>query len=92
MIPNNDDAWCYSQWHGYLAQPDGEALKAWFDDGGAKPAHIHTSGHASVADLKAFAAAVNPRMLLPIHGVAWDSDAEGFANIVRLRDGEPLEI
>jgi len=68
------------------------ALKAWFDDGGAKLTHIHTSGHASVADLKAFAAAVNPRMLLPIHGVAWDSDAEGFANIVRLRDGEPLEI
>jgi len=23
VIPNSDDAWCYSQWHGYLAQPDG---------------------------------------------------------------------
>ena len=66
--------------------------KSWFDKGGAKAIHLHTSGHASVADLKAFAAAVKPKMLVPIHGIAWDTDGDGFSNIVRLRDGEPLVI
>lgn len=33
---------------------------------------------------------MNAKALVPIHGVAWDSDAVGFSNIVRLRDGEPL--
>jgi len=92
VTPNGDDAWCYSQWRGYLEQPDGMALKDWFEEGGSKAAHIHTSGHASVVDLKAFAAAMNPRMLVPVHGIAWDSEREGFANILRLRDGEPMDI
>lgn len=90
LSPAPQDAWSYSQWRGYLEQPDGVALKAWFDEGGARAAHIHTSGHASIADLKAFASAMNAKALVPIHGVAWDSDADGFSNIVRLRDGEPL--
>lgn len=87
--PTPNDAWSYSQWRGYLAQPDGRALEAWFARGGA--AHIHTSGHASVADLHAFAAAMNPRVLVPIHGVAWDA-AAGFGNVVRLGDGEEMAI
>lgn len=92
VVPTEADAWSYSQWRGYLEQPDGVALKAWFDKGGARPLHLHTSGHASTADLKAFATAISPKALVPIHGVAWDTDREGFENVVRLRDGEPLAI
>jgi ribonuclease J len=92
VAPSPGDAWSYSQWRGYLEQPDGVELKSWFDQGGSKAAHIHTSGHASVAELKAFAAAMKPRKLIPIHGVAWDTQGGGFSNIVRLRDGEPLAI
>lgn len=92
VIPTASDAWSYSQWRGYLQQADGQALKSWFDTGGARAVHLHTSGHASVADLKAFAAALKPKILVPIHGVAWDGDVDGFSNIVRLRNGEPLLI
>jgi len=92
VVPTQADAWSYSQWRGYLDQPDGVALKAWFDEGGARPLHLHTSGHASTADLKAFATAIAPKALVPIHGVAWDTDRDGFENVVRLRDGEPLTI
>jgi ribonuclease J len=87
--PSSDDAWSYSQWRGYLDQPDGVRLREWFEDAGSKAAHLHTSGHASTADLKAFAAALAPKALVPIHGVAWDDDRTGFENVVRLRDGEP---
>ncbi len=92
VTPSPADAWSYSQWRGYLKQPDGVALQAWFDGGGARAAHVHTSGHASISDLKAFATAMKARRLIPIHGVAWDTDGEGFENIVRLKDGEPLTV
>lgn len=92
VVPTEADAWSYSQWRGYLEQPDGVALKAWFDGGGARPVHLHTSGHASTADLKAFASAIAPKALVPIHGVAWDGDRDGFENVVRLHDGEPLVL
>lgn len=92
VVPTAADAWSYSQWRGYLEQPDGVALKAWFDGGGARPVHLHTSGHASTADLRAFATAISPKALVPIHGVAWDTDRGGLENVVRLRDGEPLVV
>jgi ribonuclease J len=92
VVPTAADAWSYSQWRGYLEQPDGVALKAWFDGGGARPVHLHTSGHASTVDLKAFATAISPKALVPIHGVAWDTDRDGFENVVRLNDGEPLVV
>lgn len=92
VTPTSDDAWSYSQWMGYLKQADGIALKSWFDKGGARAVHIHTSGHASIADLKAFATAINPKILIPIHGISWEIGAEGFSSVVRLNDGEPLLI
>lgn len=90
--PTSDDAWSYSQWSGYLEKPDGIRLRRWFEEGGARARHIHTSGHASGTDLRAFAAAMRPKTLVPIHGAAWDTDAAGFANVRRLEDGELLSI
>lgn len=90
--PTQHDAWSYSMWKGYLAKEDGQRLQSWFDAGGAKARHIHTSGHASPADLRAFAAALAPKMMVPIHGVAWDDDTDGFPPIRRLADGEELRI
>lgn len=88
--PTGQDAWSYSQWSGYLRQPDGQALQSWFDSAGAAARHIHTSGHASVADLLSFANAMKPKQLVPIHGVAWDDARRDFPNVTRLLDGERL--
>jgi ribonuclease J len=90
--PNSSDAWCWSMWRGYLNDSEGSRLKAWFSAGGARADHIHTSGHASASDLREFAHSLNARTMVPIHGVAWDSDAEGFPHITRLFDGEPLHL
>jgi ribonuclease J len=92
VLPTAQDAWSFSQWSGYLDAPDGRALCGWFEAGGAEAAHIHTSGHASPADLRAFASAIGPQRLVPIHGLAWDSKQDGFPPMKRLRDGEPLDI
>jgi ribonuclease J len=77
-------------WRGYLADGDGAKVKAWFDAGGTPGRHIHTSGHASPDDLRAFAAAVKARRLVPVHGSAWDRTHEHFPPITRLCDGEAL--
>lgn len=92
VMPTSDDAWCWSQWRGYLNNPDGAAVRNWFEAASAPADHIHTSGHASPSDLRAFAKAINPKTMVPIHGVAWDHDVDGFPPITRLRDGEPLTI
>jgi ribonuclease J len=79
-------------WRGYLKNEDGAFVQGWFDDGGSRSEHIHTSGHASPSDLKAFARAIGARQLVPIHGMAWDGDTDGFASIRRLTDGELMAL
>ncbi|MBX9845212.1 MAG: MBL fold metallo-hydrolase [Xanthobacteraceae bacterium] len=92
VTPGPDDAWSWSMWRGYLDGDDGQAAKAWFDVNGARACHLHTSGHASPDDLRKFAQAMRAGCVVPIHGAAWDTHAERFAAIRRLRDGEPLVI
>lgn len=92
VAPTADDAWCWSQWRGYLDKADGAAVRSWFDAAGADAEHIHTSGHASSSDLREFAAAIRPKTMVPIHGVKWDEDREGFPPITRLKDGEPYHL
>ena len=93
VIPTADDAWSWSMWGGYLDRDDGRRVQEWFDQHGAKRWPLHTSGHASMADLRAFAATVDPGILIPIHGVGWDDeDLTGFPPIRRLADGESIAI
>jgi len=58
----------------------------------SKIAYIHTSGHASPADLRAFAAAIGPKVIVPVHGVKWDEESHGFGAVRRLADAEPMAI
>lgn len=92
VTPGPDDAWSWSMWRGYLDSADGKAAQAWFAASGARACHLHTSGHASPDDLRKFAQAVRADRVVPIHGAAWETHAEGVAAIRRLRDGEPLVI
>ena len=92
VVPNGDDAWSWSMWQGYLKADDGRAVQQAFEAGGARAAHIHTSGHASPADLRAFAKAIDPKVFVPIHGVSWDDGHAGFPPIRRLGDGEVMTL
>ena len=92
VVPTADDAFNFSMWRGYLSEPDIVEVLGWCQRGGAEIAYIHTSGHASPADLRAFAAAIRPRLTVPVHGVKWDEEAHGFGTICRLADAETLVI
>ena len=92
VVPTADDAFNFSMWRGYLSEPDVAEVLEWCQTGGAAITYIHTSGHASPADLRAFAAAIRPKVTVPVHGVKWDEESHGFGTILRLADAETLVI
>lgn len=87
-----DDAYVFSAWSGYLAPDDPQTAWAQAIAAGASTRLIHTSGHASPADLARFAAAVAPRAVVPVHGLAWDAPGIALPPIRRLADGERWSI
>ena len=92
VVPNADDAYNFSMWQGYLSEPYHRAALEWCQAGGGEVAYIHTSGHASPADLRAFTKALQPKVVIPVHGQGWDEHSEGFGNVKRLCDGEQYAI
>ena len=77
----------YSMWSGYLEEESTQKALAWLDARGVPWEAIHTSGHASVADLKRFARALAPRKLVPIHSFQTRRFGEFFDNVVQEDDG-----
>lgn len=95
VVPTAEDAYNFSMWRGYLSAPYDSYYSAplgWLQAAGAEIAYIHTSGHASPSDLREFAAAVKPKVVVPVHGAKWDEEAHGFGMVCRLTDGETMEI
>ena len=82
----------YSMWQGYLKDESTARVTEWLDARGIPLEVIHTSGHASVADLRRFAAALAPRMLVPIHSFETARFGEFFDNVVRQEDGVWWEV
>ena len=82
----------YSMWEGYLKGKGSQRVLKWLERHGIPRRTIHTSGHASVADLKRLAAALAPRTLVPIHSFETSRFGEFFENVVQREDGEWWEV
>ena len=78
----------YSMWDGYLT----DKFQGYCREKGIAIKHIHTSGHAIPKDLKAFAKALNPKVLVPIHTFHSERYGEMFDNVKVLEDGELWEV
>jgi len=74
----------YSMWEGYLT----DKFKQYCITKGIEVEQVHTSGHAIVEDLKAFAEALNPKVLIPIHTFEASKYPELFNNVKILEDRE----
>ena len=77
----------YSMWEGYLKETSAQRVVTWLKERDIPWQVLHTSGHASAADLQRFAAALAPRTLVPIHSFETGRFAEFFANVVQKEDG-----
>jgi ribonuclease J len=81
----------FSLWGGYLGNPAYRAsfgtLTAWLEEKGIPLTELHTSGHASVADLKRLAHALAPRVIVPIHTFEPAAFQDLFSNAEPKEDG-----
>jgi ribonuclease J len=82
----------WSQWDGYLAEGAGATLKSECMARGIAFETIHTSGHASPADLKRLAEAIAPKRLIPIHTFERERFPSLFENVSLIDDGEWIGV
>ena len=87
----------YSQWLGYLEEDrwssyGARETAAFRDDPNVHFTYAHTGGHAVLEDLKRFATAINPRILIPIHTEHGDDFHEHFEKVLELDDKQELVI
>ncbi len=78
----------YSLWEGYLKQKSGLDLQAWADAHNVPLQLLHTSGHASPADLGRFVKALDPKVLVPMHTFQPERYVELFPRVEAHGDGE----
>jgi ribonuclease J len=97
MLPDIDrlpHAWqdariIWSQWDGYLSSPGNLNFQARLAERGVTLEVIHTSGHASIVDLKRLAWALAPEVLVPVHTFEGSRYGDLFGRCVSRRmDGE----
>lgn len=62
-----------SLWSGYLEEPSGQRLTAFLNDNRIPLVELHTSGHASITDLRRLAEALAPNRVVPIHTLGGES-------------------
>ena len=78
----------WSLWDGYLIAPSGHHLRSLLDQHGIALQSIHTSGHASVRDLRRLVDSIRPGRVVPVHSEAAGRFVELFANVECHTDGE----
>lgn len=87
----------YSQWLGYLKQNDqahygSREISSYKNDKSVNFFYAHTSGHATVEDLKKFAEALNPKYIIPVHTEYKNDYTSLFNNVVVLNDNEIFSL
>ncbi len=83
-----DGATCtWSLWSGYLDEPAGQRLGDFLLAHGIPLAHHHTSGQASISDLRRLAAALEPNRVVPIHTFGADAYGDVYDTVVVEPDG-----
>jgi ribonuclease J len=81
----------YSQWPGYLDQPN-DRIRSWCESNGIEIEMLHTSGHADLSALTEAVERINPIRILPIHTVAPEKLGAIFQNVMQAENGKWIEI
>ncbi len=82
----------WSLWRGYLDGEHGSKTRALIRQHDWQVLHHHASGHASVPDLQALAAALQPKSVVPIHTFGFGNYINLFNNVTVRADGEWWEV
>lgn len=82
----------YSMWEGYQSEERYGEVKKWLEKNDIPEHLIHTSGHASVPDLKKLVEALAPRRVVPMHTAYPARYTELFPDVELHPDNEWWEI
>lgn len=88
-----DASWIYSMWPGYFERSKSlRKLKSYLESKNVHYEYLHTSGHATLSDLKRLAEAMSPDIIIPIHTFHPDRFQKHFPNVRMMKDGESLDL
>lgn len=82
----------WSMWRGYLREPSSDRLHSFLGHHRIPLSTIHASGHATVADLKRLADAIDADRIVPIHTAAPEMFAGAFGAANPQPDGIWWEV
>ena len=92
IIPKNSVMF-YSMWSQYTLEPSFERTRTFLEENDVAFKEVHTSGHAVLSDLKRFAAAMVPEVIVPIHTEHPDEYSKHFDFKVKcLTDGQVFPV
>lgn len=101
LVPEGEIILVYSQWEGYLTEEHKtyctDTIISMKESGKVKIEPIHTSGHATLSDIKKLAKSLNPRRIVPIHIEQPDKmkkhfENDGFTNVEIWEDGIEYQL
>ncbi len=81
----------WSLWGGYLREP-GNPVARFTRKHELNIRQVHTSGHATVDDLRALAKAVAPGVLVPVHTLEPEGFASIYNNVRAVADGDAVAV
>ena len=88
-----DATWIYSLWPGYFERSNSlRNLRSYLKDKGVRYEYLHTSGHATLEDLKKLVDAMTPEMVIPIHSFHPEKFKDYFQNVRLVDDGEIVNL
>lgn len=82
----------YSQWEGYWENGAFNRLKDWLVRHSIPKVSVHTSGHASLVELKRLVNAMNPNKVVPIHSFFPEKFKEVFPHVEAHDDGHWWDV
>ena len=87
-----DGLFIYSLWNGYRDNDYQKEFEESLKKSGFVDEAIHTSGHATVADIHKVISALEAKTIIPIHTMEPDSFVDRFENVVLKKDGVSFKI
>ncbi|MCL1883151.1 MAG: MBL fold metallo-hydrolase [Defluviitaleaceae bacterium] len=82
----------YSMWQGYRASDYQQKFENWLGEYGFRSVFLHTSGHATVSDIKRLINGLNPKKIVPIHTMMPDAFHDYSDKIDLQNDGIPFLV
>lgn len=87
-----DGVFLYSLWRGYRDSTYQQVFEKSLENAGFSLEALHTSGHATVVDIRRVIDGLDPRKLIPVHTMHPDAFADFSDKIDRKEDGVAFEV